>query len=239
MGLIPVLAVLVIDEDEMDKLPGFKKRVDWFIKYRQDLSKDISYFESDQKHRRLLAIPSKPHLKRVLAYMLDEDEFLSDYGIRSLSKYYKDNPYTLDIQGETYSVSYAPGESETPMLFGGNSNWRGPIWFPINYLIIEALETYYYFYRDDFQIECPTNSGNFMNLKEVATLIAKRLISIFELEKNRRPLNGDCSLYEQDDWQNLILFYEYFNGDTGEGIGASHQTGWTALVSKLIEKYSD
>ena len=166
--------------------------------------------------------------------MLDENEFLSRFGIRSLSKYHEEHPYRLETDSYSHTVRYEPAESSTS-LFGGNSNWRGPIWFPLNFLIIESLQKYHYFWGDNFKVEFPTGSGQLMTLEEVACQLCKRLISIFEEKDGRRPVFGDAQLFQENPlWQDLIPFYEYFNGDTGAGLGASHQTGWTALVAKLI-----
>jgi hypothetical protein len=187
-------------------------------------------------HHRLLAIPTRERLIRALHYLLDENEFLSPFGIRSLSKIHRDQPYVFSVDGHEHRVEYVPGESNTG-AFGGNSNWRGPIWFPVNYLLIEALERYHHFYGDSLKVECPTGSGQWMNLKNVATEINKRLVGIFLPDDNhRRPCHGEVSLFaDNDHWRELLLFYEYFDGDTGRGVGASHQTGWTALVLRCIE----
>jgi hypothetical protein len=184
----------------------------------------------------LLAIPSRDRLARVLRYVLDESEFLSPYGVRALSRFHKDNPYVFRACGEELRVDYVPGESSTG-LFGGNSNWRGPVWFPINYLLVEALERYHHFYEDEFQVEFPTGSGDWMNLRQVAGQLASRLTRIVLPDATgRRPCHGDDPRYAGDPhWRDLTLFYEYFHGDTGRGAGASHQTGWTALVAALID----
>lgn len=242
VGLIPLLAVEVLDDHAIENLHGFKKRTQWFLSNRPDLAACISYMcslERKGKCYRLLAIPCEGRLRRVLKYMLDENEFLSPYGIRSLSKYHEKNPYAVNFGGTEHRVEYTPGESLTG-LFGGNSNWRGPIWFPINYLIIEALEKYHKFYGSSFKVEFPTNSGKLMNLKQVSRELSKRLIGIFAPDKNGvRPCHGKEVRYSADDaWKELILFYEYFHGDTGRGCGSSHQTGWTALVARIIEKNS-
>jgi hypothetical protein len=186
----------------------------------------------------LLAIPSRERLQRVLRYMLDENEFLSPYGIRSLSRYHHDQPCRVQSEFGDLSVSYDPAESTTN-TFGGNSNWRGPVWFPVNYAIIEALERYHYFYGDTLRVECPSGSGHFMNLDEVSTEIAARLVKLFVPdETGRRPAHGDDRRYAEDPhWRDLILFYEYFHGDNGRGCGASHQTGWTSLVVRLLDKF--
>eukprot|EP01130_Rhizamoeba_saxonica_P004666 TRINITY_DN1894_c0_g1_i6.p1 TRINITY_DN1894_c0_g1~~TRINITY_DN1894_c0_g1_i6.p1 ORF type:complete len:883 (+),score=169.25 TRINITY_DN1894_c0_g1_i6:108-2756(+) len=236
VGLIPICAVNLLKRNVIDNLPGFKKRMNWYIENREDLHQSMSYLlpdkdENSPKCKYLLAIPTEERLRRVLHYMLDEDEFLSEFGIRSLSKYYEDNPYTFN--GD--SVHYIPGESDTGM-FGGNSNWRGPIWFPVNTLIIESLRKYYRYFGDRFQVECPTHSGNYMNLLDISKEISSRLVKMFEPDKDgRRPAHGRVQQFSNDEnWKELLLFYEYFDGDTGEGLGASHQTGWTALISHLI-----
>ncbi len=237
VGLVPLFAVLVLDEAWLEKLPGFAKRTRWFLEYRRDLSKHIAYLETgDGQIHRLLAIPSRERLERVLAYVFDEDEFLSPYGIRSLSKVHAGHPFELDADGTTYSVEYVPGESNTGM-FGGNSNWRGPIWLPMNYLLIEALEAYHHFYGDSLLVEVPARSGRMMTLKEAARELQRRLARIFLTDAGgRRPCHGDDPRYRNDPaFRDLVLFYEYFHGDSGRGLGASHQTGWTALVVNCIE----
>jgi hypothetical protein len=241
VGLIPLCAVEVLDQDQVDRSAGFAKRMHWFIENRKDLRRHISYAETGPHYRhgaRLLAIPSRERLERVLRYMLDENEFLSPYGLRSLSRYHLDHPFVLedgDSHGGHFEVRYVPGESDTG-VFGGNSNWRGPVWFPINYLLIEALERYYYFYGDTLMVECPTGSGRRMNLAEVANELANRLTRLFlRDDAGRRPCHGDDPRYAGDPhWRDLLLFHEYFHGDTGRGLGASHQTGWTALVTRLL-----
>ncbi len=247
VGIIPLLAVEVINQQTINLFPGFKKRARWFIENRPDLAGHISYLAqtegSDLGHPaphslRMLAIPSRDRLLRVLRYVLDENEFLSPYGIRSLSKAYERHPYTIRLDGTPYCIGYEPGESRES-LFGGNSNWRGPIWYPINYLLIEALERYHHFYGDTLKVECPVGSGKFMTLQQVARELARRLASLFEPDKEgRRPIYTDSALAEQyardPHWRNLILFNEYFHADTGRGLGASHQTGWTALVTRCF-----
>ena len=184
----------------------------------------------------MLAVPTKERLRRALQYMLDENEFLSPYGLRSVSRYHAEHPYVFHAGNEEHRVDYVPGEG-TSYLFGGNSNWRGPIWFPINYLIVEALERYHHFYGDHFKVECPTGSGNMMNLQQVAQELSRRLTNIFlPDEHGRRPCHGEVAKYATDpEWRKLVLFNEYFHGETGRGLGASHQTGWTALAVKLLE----
>jgi hypothetical protein len=237
VGLVPLFAVEVLEEDVLAKLPGFQKRLNWFLENRKDLSRHISYMASGAGHgRRLLAVPTRERLERVLRYLLDPAEFLSPHGIRSLSRVHGDHPYEVSIGGRDYRVAYDPAESTTGS-FGGNSNWRGPVWFPVNYLLIEALERYHHFYGDEFRIECPTGSGNFRTLQEVASEIAARLASLFLTgQSGRRPCNGDDARFASDPhWKDLVLFHECFDGENGRGIGASHQTGWTALVTRCLE----
>jgi hypothetical protein len=239
VGVIPLLAAEVIEQEQIVNLPGFRKRMRWFLENRKDLAQHISYMERKNENgeciHRLLAIPSRERLQRVLRYVLDEKEFLSPHGIRSMSRIYNDQPYRVRIDGHELGIDYEPGESRSG-LFGGNSNWRGPVWMPINYLLIEALERYHHFYGDDFKIECPTGSGKMMNLAEVALELASRLASIFlPDEKGARPCHGDDARFADDpNWRDLVLFNEYFHGDTGRGLGASHQTGWTALVTRCL-----
>jgi hypothetical protein len=235
VGLLPLIAVEVLDENLIQGLPGFNKRLAWFVKNRQDLSRHITHCECDHGHR-LIAIPSRGRLERVLGYMLDEDEFLSPHGIRSVSKFHAAHPFEIQAGGETHRVEYEPGESKTA-LFGGNSNWRGPIWFPVNYLLIEALERFHHFYGDYFKVECPTGSGRRLTLHEVAHELSRRLASLFLPDRNgHRPCHGEDERWASDPhWRDLILFHEYFHGETGQGLGASHQTGWTALVIRHLE----
>jgi hypothetical protein len=238
VGIIPLFAVEVLENQILEKLPGFRKRMDWFLKHRGDLARHISYMQKgihDGHSHYLLAIPSRDRLERVMKYVLDESEFLSPYGIRSLSKHYQNNPAAFRFGDQDYSVRYDPAESTTGM-FGGNSNWRGPVWMPINYLLIESLERYHHFYGDDFQIECPTGSGRRMNLYQVAQELKTRLTQLFMPDPDgRRPAHGSDPLFNDPNSRDLVLFYEFFHGDTGRGCGASHQTGWTALVGHLIE----
>eukprot|EP00112_Aurelia_sp_Birch-Aquarium-sp1_P003819 Seg1430.11 transcript_id=Seg1430.11/GoldUCD/mRNA.D3Y31 product="putative protein" protein_id=Seg1430.11/GoldUCD/D3Y31 len=239
VGLVPLFSCLVLEDDVIKKLPGFKKRLDWFLKNRQDLASQISYMSTGAEYNHLLAVPSRDRLERVLKYMLDEEEFLSPYGIRSLSKYHEKHPYYFNCSeyGEVGGVEYMPAESNT-YLFGGNSNWRGPVWFPMNALIIEALERYDYFYGDSLLVECPTGSGNKMRLKDVSVELSRRLGSLFLQDKTgKRPCHGEEARYKDDEhWKNLILFYEFFHAENGRGCGASHQTGWTALAATCIAK---
>jgi hypothetical protein len=239
VGLIPLYACEVLEQETLDRLPGFTRRMQWFLENRKDLSRHISYMMPDTggaHGHRLLAIPSKERLQRVLRYALDEKEFLSPYGIRSLSRIYGEKPYVFWANGEAYQVDYVPAESNTG-LFGGNSNWRGPIWFPVNFLLVEALERYHHFYGDAFTVECPVGSGNMMTLQQAAQEIARRLSSIFLPDRQgRRPVHGEDERYAKDPhWKDLVLFNEYFCGETGRGVGATHQTGWTALAIRCIE----
>ncbi|MFM7602030.1 MAG: MGH1-like glycoside hydrolase domain-containing protein [Pseudanabaena sp.] len=236
VGLIPLFAIATLEPDILEKLPNFKRRMDWFIHNRPNLKENVACMETKgMGARRLLAIAYKDKLRKILAKMLDENEFLSPYGIRSISRYHKDHPYILKVNGHEYSVDYQPAESNIS-LFGGNSNWRGPIWFPINYLIIESLQKFHYYLGDDFKVEFPTGSGQEMNLWQVASELSKRLTGIFlEEASGERPVYGNIKRFQNDPhWHDLILFHEYFHGDNGAGIGASHQTGWTGLVAKLI-----
>ncbi|MDE5097442.1 MAG: glucosidase [Trichodesmium sp. St16_bin4-tuft] len=241
VGLIPLFAVAIIDSETLQKLPKFKKRVNWFMQNRVDLSANVACLEAcGIESERLLAIVSPERLKIILEKMLDENEFFSDYGVRSLSRYHAENPYIFYADEDEYRVDYEPAESVSAM-FGGNSNWRGPIWFPINHLMIESLQRFHNYLGDDFRVECPTGSGQMMNLWEVSLEIEARLINIFLKDKNgKRPVYGDTEMFQNDDhWQDLILFYEYFHGDKGAGLGANHQTGWTGLVAKLIQQRSE
>ena len=240
VGLIPLITVAILDENKLYDLDGFNKRKDWFLEQNDDISERMTFLEREHRSPgklggiEMLAVPSQDRLRSMLGYMLDENEFLSPFGIRSLSKFHEENPYQFHVQGDTLQVKYIPGESDSGM-FGGNSNWRGPIWFPLNYLIIESLLKYHRFYGDQFEIECPTGSGNMMNLQQVAFEIRDRLIRIFEKVDGKPAfLDGDPSLLTGPNGEDLYLFYEYFHGCNGRGLGASHQTGWTALVSRLL-----
>jgi hypothetical protein len=240
VGIMPLIAVEVMEMDLIDRLPGFKKRKDWFVKHRKDLAQHIGVTKdpnNPNKSRALLAIVSGERLTRIMQRLLDESEFLSDYGIRSVSKFHEKNPFKMKIAGQDFSVSYVPGESNT-FMFGGNSNWRGPIWFPINYLLIEALERFHHFYGDSLLVECPSRSGKKINLKQASDEICLRLTKLFQKDKNgARPCHGTDKIYrENEDWKDLILFHEFFHGDSGKGLGASHQTGWTGLVTRCLEK---
>ncbi len=237
VGLIPLYAVETLEPDLLEILPDFKRRMDWFLSYRPDLVDAVASMTTrGRKQRRLLSLVDHAKLPRILQRMLDEDQFLSPYGLRSLSKEHRERPYRLWIGGEMREVRYDPAES-TSGLFGGNSNWRGPIWFPTNYLMIESLQKYQRFYGDELRIENPTGSGCEMTMGEVASDLARRLVNLFLRSGERRAVFGENALFQRDPrWRDHILFYEYFNGDDGAGLGASHQTGWTALVAKLIQQ---
>jgi len=238
VGLIPLLAVQAIEPEIVDKLPGFKRRMQWFIDNHPELSEHVE--EMTQPNgcvRRLLSIVSREQLPRVLRIMLDEAEFLGPHGIRAVSRCHRDHPYVLRIDGMEHRIDYEPAESSSG-LFGGNSNWRGPIWFPVNYLLIEALQKFHHFYGDALKVACPAGAGPMLNLWSVAGEISRRLTRIFlRDEDGRRPVYGGTEKFQRDPhWRDLILFYEYFHGDNGAGIGASHQTGWTGLVAKLLQQ---
>ncbi|KFF08030.1 MGH1-like glycoside hydrolase domain-containing protein [Chryseobacterium luteum] len=237
VGLIPMFAVEVIDDEMIEKLPNFKKRMKWVLENKPELASLVSRWEvkgQDSKH--LLSLLRGHRLKRLLKRMLNPEEFLSEYGIRALSKEYEKNPYTLNLNGADYSVKYTPAESDSG-LFGGNSNWRGPIWFPINFLIIESLQRFFFYYSPDFLVEYPSGSGNYSNLDQIADSLSKRLSKIFLKDENeKRPVNGQYERFQTDpDFKDYILFYEYFHGDNGRGVGASHQTGWTGLIAKILQ----
>ena len=236
VGLIPLFAVETLDSELIDQLPRFKHRMQWFIENRPDFSTHVDTQSRDGEVRRFLSLVNRSRLKSVLRYMLDEEEFLSPYGIRALSRYHKDHPYVLSLMGQEYRVDYEPAESSTG-LFGGNSNWRGPIWFPVNYLLIESLQKFHYFLGEDFKVEYPVRSRRFLSLNEVASELSRRLTHIFLRDKTgQRPVHGGVRKFQDDPcWRDAIPFYEYFHGDNGAGIGASHQTGWTGLVAKLIQ----
>jgi hypothetical protein len=238
VGLIPLFAVETIEADLLEKLPRFKRRMDWFIQYRPALMGQIhSLMDRGQNGRILLSLVNRDQLQRVLGHMLDESKFLSRFGLRSLSKEHEADPYTFKLEGQTHIVRYEPAESSSG-LFGGNSNWRGPIWFPVNYLMIESLQKYHHYWGDDLQVEMPTGSGRRLNLNQVAEELTSRLTQIFlRGEDGKRPFNGGVEQFQSDPYfRDHILFYEYFHGNNGAGVGASHQTGWTALVANLINQ---
>ena len=238
VGLIPLFAVQTLEPDLLHQLPDFTRRLEWFIDNRPDLTRDLASMRAEgMGERRLLSIVDQEQLRRILKYVLDEREFLSPYGIRALSKLHREQPFCLAVNGSNHCISYDPGESTTG-VFGGNSNWRGPIWFPVNYLLVESLQKFHHYLGDAFQIEFPTGSGNMKNLWEVSEELSRRMTSIFLRDENgRRPLFGTMEKFQTDpDWQDLLLFHEYFHGDSGAGVGANHQTGWTGLVIKLMQQ---
>ncbi|MBD2113078.1 glucosidase [Nodosilinea sp. FACHB-141] len=249
VGLIPLCAVMTLEPETLEKLPDFAERLEWFIRNRPNLKRNVACMETKgQEARRMLAlcyatlgqVEPRDRLRRLLEKLLDESEFLSPYGIRALSKYHAEHPYRFHADGQEYRVDYEPAESSSG-LFGGNSNWRGPIWFPVNYLLIESLQKFHHYLGDDYKVECPTGSGQWMNLWEVASELSQRLIAIFEPRSGGdRPVNGSSGPFQHDPhWRDYVLFYEYFHGDNGAGLGASHQTGWTGLVAKLIQQQAE
>ncbi len=240
VGLMPLLAVETLEHDLVESMPDFRRRLNWFFANRSYLRDrgDVACVRAPGEHsRRLLSIVNRERLIRVLGPMLDEAEFLSEYGIRSLSKHHQAHPYTFYVNGQAHTISYQPAESQSG-LFGGNSNWRGPIWFPINYLLIESLQKFHHYYGDSLRVECPTGSGRLKNLQEVALDLSRRLIGLFLRDtKRERPIYGGQRVFQDDPhWRDLILFNEYFHGDNGAGLGAGHQTGWTGLIAKLIQQ---
>ncbi|BAZ70970.1 hypothetical protein NIES4106_57670 (plasmid) [Fischerella sp. NIES-4106] len=237
VGLAPLFAVTALELETLERFTSFKRRTKWFMQNRPDLTQNVVCLETEGVQARgMLAIAGQNQLRRILEKMLDENEFLGSYGIRALSKFHANNPYVINVRGNEYRVDYEPAESTTG-IFGGNSNWRGPVWFPMNYLIIESLQKYHHYLGDDFKVECPTGSGQMMTLWQVANELSQRLIRTFLTdETGRRPLYGGTETFQSNpNWRDLILFYEYFHGDEGAGMGASHQTGWTGLVAKLIQ----
>jgi hypothetical protein len=238
VGLIPLFAVDTIEPDVIATLDGFRGRMEWFIKHRPDLASNIaSLSRKGMESRRLLSILPRDRLLRVLQRMLDQNEFLSPHGIRSLSKIHAAYPFELSFDGQSFGVEYEPAESRSGS-FGGNSNWRGPVWFPVNYLLIESLQRYHHYFGENVSVEFPTGSGEHMNLSEVACELSRRLARIFLRDPDgRRPVFGGTEKFQSDqEFKDYVLFYEYFHGDNGAGIGASHQTGWTALVAKLLQQ---
>jgi len=238
VGLIPLFAVETLEPEIVDRLPGFKRRMQWFIDNHPDVPEHIEMTQrSALGVRRLLSLANRKQVKRVLTRMLDETEFLSPYGIRALSRYHLDHPYQVQVNHHVSQVDYEPAESTTE-FFGGNSNWRGPVWFPVNYLLIESLQKFHHYYGEDFKVECPTYSKNEMDLWQVSAEISRRLTRIFLRGKDgRRPFAGAQDVFNVDPyWSDLTLFCEYFHGDTGAGLGADHQTGWTGLVAKLLQQ---
>ena len=258
---MPMFAVETISESAVEHEAGkeFNEQLKWFIKNHPELVIQVSptrgaaeeivagvetpvdaMLEASSEGVFLFSLVDKEKLRHLLRYILDEDEFLSPYGIRSVSQFHRDHPVQLQLDGTTYALSYAPAESIT-QSFGGNSNWRGPIWFPINFLLIESLQKYHRYYGNDFKVECPTGSGTSMTLWEVSQELSRRLVSLFTRRADgTRPVYGGAQIFQQDaNWRDCILFFEYFHGDNGAGIGASHQTGWTGLVAKLIQQTTE
>jgi hypothetical protein len=237
VGLIPLFAVETLEPSLLARVPDFKRRLEWVMRNRPDLATLVSrWHEPRAGERHLLSLMRGSRMKKVLRRMLSETEFLSDYGVRAISQCHRDQPYTFNWDHQSMTVEYQPGES-TSGMFGGNSNWRGPIWFPVNYLIIESLQKFHHYYGDDFRIECPTGSGRFMSIDQVATELGNRLRRIFLKDPSgRRPLYADHPKMQEDPhFRDYLLFYEYFHGDSGRGVGANHQTGWTGLIAKLIQ----
>ena len=238
VGLMPLLAVETLDPEELDACPGFKARMEWYLSYRPELTSLVYDWEKlGMKNRRLVALVAEERMLSLLKRMLDPNEFLSPFGIRSLSKFHRESPYEFEVNGTTHRVDYEPGEGQTA-LFGGNSNWRGPVWFPINFLLIEALQKFDDFYGSDFRIECPTGSGILLSPGEIADEISQRLSALFLCKQDgSRVFQGrDHDLFRKPDWKNKIWFHEYFHGDDGSGLGASHQTGWTGLAADLLQQ---
>jgi len=238
VGLIPLFAVETLEPQVIDRLPGFKRRMQWFIDNHPEFREHVETAQQPGAGvRRLLAIVGRSQLPRVLRFMLDEAEFLSPYGVRAVSRYHKEHPYVLRMDGIEHRIDYEPAES-TSALFGGNSNWRGPVWFPVNYLLIESLQKFHYFYRDTLKVEFPTGSQTTLDLWQIATELSRRLTRIFlRGTDGRRPVYGGTEKFQRDPhWRDLVLFYEYFHGDNGAGIGAGHQTGWTGIVAKLLQQ---
>jgi hypothetical protein len=238
VGLIPLFAVETLEPEVLERLPDFERRLEWFVDNRSDLTENLACMVTPGGgNRRLLSIANADQLRSILKYMLDESEFLSPYGIRGVSRFHRDHPYVLSVNGMEHRVDYQPGESTTG-LFGGNSNWRGPIWLPVNFLIIESLQKFHHYLGNDFKVEFPTGSGTLLNLWQIAGELSRRLNDIFLRDTmGRRPVFTNAEKFQTDPhWRDLILFYEYFNADTGAGVGASHQTGWTGLVTKLVQQ---
>jgi len=238
VGVVPIFAADTLEAQTVDRRPGFKKRMQWFIDNRPDLTEGLaSMTHGGIEQRRLLSVVNRTRLERMLQRIFDESEFLSPFGIRSVSRYHKDHPFVLPLDGMKLKIGYEPAESETG-TFGGNSNWRGPVWFPMNFLLIEALQRLDHYYGDSFTLEVPAGSGQRVSLRQAARLLSRRLCALFlPGENGRRPAYGDNSLFDNDpQFRCYTLFYEYFHGDSGKGLGASHQTGWTGLVAKLLQQ---
>jgi hypothetical protein len=241
VGLLPLCATTVIEERQRERVPHATAFLRERLEQWPEILKSIHTTGKDKygvENRGIFALVNEERLRRILSKMLDEKEFLSPYGIRALSRYHAEHPYVFSVGGQQYRVSYLPAESDTGM-FGGNSNWRGPIWMPVNILLIRALQQFYLYYGDNFKVECPTGSGKMMNLFEVSQELANRLTKIFLRNvQGRRPVNGGTAKFNEDPyWKDLVLFYEYFHGDNGAGLGAIHQTGWTGVVARVIQLY--
>jgi hypothetical protein len=240
VGIVPLFAICILHREDVERLPGFRKRMQWFLENKLDLARHVSNVETTDpglRSSKFIALVPKERLLRILTRVLDETAFLSDHGVRALSKFHADHPYQIEIEGRVLTVKYVPGEGDSGM-FGGNSNWRGPIWFPVNILLLNALERYHAVYGIDFKVECPSGSGTMLTLQEVQEEIARRLVKLFLRDsQGRRPAHGDEQRYiDNPNWKDLVLFSEYFCGDTGRGTGASHQTGWTALAATCMER---
>jgi hypothetical protein len=236
VGLLPLMAVEVLDAELLDEVPEFRGRLEWFLNYRPDLARLVSRWqEPGMGETRLLSLLRGHRMKALLRRMLDETEFLSPHGLRALSRQHLDHPYVYNANGMDFAVSYQPAESDSG-LFGGNSNWRGPVWMPVNFLLIESLRRFHCYYGDDFRVECPTGSGNMLSIVEVADELSRRLSTLFlRDDKARRPvLAYHEKLATDPNFRDLVLFHEYFDGDSGRGVGASHQTGWYALIASLL-----
>jgi len=237
VGLIPLFAVEVLDSEALRHVPHFMARLEWFLSYRPDLAKLVSrWTDQGMRDTRLLSLLRGHRMKCLLRRMLDETEFLSDFGVRALSKYYEKHPYVFQIDGMDLTVKYTPAESDSGS-FGGNSNWRGPIWLPVNYLLVESLRKFHNYYGDDFKVECPTRSGNFLTIAQIADELGRRLTMLVLRDgpSGRRAVFGDAEKLQRDpQFRDYIPFYEYFHGDSGRGVGASHQTGWTGLLATLL-----
>jgi len=241
VGLLPLCATSIVEKEQRERIPNAMATISENQRRMPELMKSIHVTGKGNfgvNERGILALVNQGKLRRILSRMLDENEFLGPHGIRSISKFHEKHPYVLHVEGQEFRVDYLPAESNSGM-FGGNSNWRGPVWMPINILLVRALQQFYLYYGDNFKIECPTGSGNMMNLFEVSKEISNRIVRIFTQDKNgRRPVYGGTEKFQNDpNWRDLILFYEYYHGDNGAGLGASHQTGWSGVVAKLIELY--
>ena len=240
VGLVPLFAVEVFSDRRLRSLPGFERHLSKLRSEKPQLASLVSRWEEKGDHDcHLMSIARAFRMRRVLQRLLDPNEFLGDHGIRALSRVYRDQPYRVRLGGRDLEVRYIPGESDIPM-FGGNSNWRGPIWFPVNYLLIASLRKYHVYYGDDFVVECPTGSGSYLTLNQVADELTRRLVGLFAADAaGRRAVWGDATLFQRPDFRDHLHFYEYFNGDTGQGHGASHQTGWTGLIASLLGEYQE